>query len=897
MDGVSANLLMHRDFVARIARRLIDDEAEVEDIVQETCLAALRQQPRTITWWARVARNLSIDRLRRRAARQRRELAAARPEKTASTAELAERVAWQQRVVEAVLELELPYREVVLLRFFEELWPREIAARLELPVNTVRTRLRRALKQLKGRLEREAGGPDALHTALAPLALFAAPAKAAAVPTAATAFTMKNALLLLVLIAAGVTITGLLALRTGSAGTAGSQRSAVRDLAGAVAEPASADTIPDGSTGSVAATVVGHLPKGCVDQGGVRMTIRSPKRIVHTEIVSTGTMRLRYPRESDDLRLEVSGPRILKMSFPLTRRETELGEIRIARSLSFGGRLFTMEGKPMVGAVIHWNSGSASSETADEQGRYRIEAPATAYGLSTNNEGLLRGVRLMVEHKGRWGGPFGARPSGFALKYDFRADLEDPPTLQFVGVADARLRLFVYDPGPVSAVLGDAVAETRTDDEGVARPRWPPWMPAAFATLQLPGGEELQMTLNREDVCASDPYKVAMDETAAVSLKVVDGDGKPAHGASLRIIGSWSPDGLRIHDNGRFEVETGAREVRLFGEVPRDGVISWRFLANNPQRGVFLPFTWTCETNGRVLRDEFVTKQPKDAALSGGALPTLVVEYGRARQERALVIDGVVSCGGLDFFLGQELVASDESWREMTTQLANGKRQTVITPEATRVKLPKFDRLEMVLTLANSKRTIHLTRAEWAAAIAGKVLVIKDQKPVIGRIRVLDADGKPAPNVLVSVDADDWAPRCGTDGHGVAVLELPGPGPFPALAVDPLTRQAGILDRWTPGGREQTLRLRRPRSLRFRVLYPDRKPYRRFVNLLSPRSLAGSFGVRGDRDGWFTTPPIVPELFDLTVFSWWKERMSARLKIPLRDVAPNQELQLKVRKR
>ena len=47
------------------------------------------------------------------------------------------------------------YRVPLLLRFFDELPPRTIAARLQLPVATVNTRLQRALEQLRGRLDQE----------------------------------------------------------------------------------------------------------------------------------------------------------------------------------------------------------------------------------------------------------------------------------------------------------------------------------------------------------------------------------------------------------------------------------------------------------------------------------------------------------------------------------------------------------------------------------------------------------------------------------------------------------------------------------------------------------------------------------------------------------------------
>jgi RNA polymerase sigma-70 factor (ECF subfamily) len=58
------------------------------------------------------------------------------------------------RVLQAVAQLDEHYREVVHLRFFEDLLPAEIATRLSLPVETVRTRVKRGLAQVQRALVR-----------------------------------------------------------------------------------------------------------------------------------------------------------------------------------------------------------------------------------------------------------------------------------------------------------------------------------------------------------------------------------------------------------------------------------------------------------------------------------------------------------------------------------------------------------------------------------------------------------------------------------------------------------------------------------------------------------------------------------------------------------------------
>jgi RNA polymerase sigma-70 factor (ECF subfamily) len=63
----------------------------------------------------------------------------------------------QRAVVDAVLALPEPCRVAVLLRFFDELPPREIAERVGAPVETVRTRIKRGIELLRTRLAGQLG--------------------------------------------------------------------------------------------------------------------------------------------------------------------------------------------------------------------------------------------------------------------------------------------------------------------------------------------------------------------------------------------------------------------------------------------------------------------------------------------------------------------------------------------------------------------------------------------------------------------------------------------------------------------------------------------------------------------------------------------------------------------
>lgn len=68
---------------------------------------------------------------------------------------MVELVETQQALAAAVLGLAEHYRSTIVLRFFEELTPTQIARQLDIPASTVRVRLKRGLELLRERLEAE----------------------------------------------------------------------------------------------------------------------------------------------------------------------------------------------------------------------------------------------------------------------------------------------------------------------------------------------------------------------------------------------------------------------------------------------------------------------------------------------------------------------------------------------------------------------------------------------------------------------------------------------------------------------------------------------------------------------------------------------------------------------
>ena len=127
--------------------------------MQDTLLRAVRRPPhdrgRLAAWLTTVLKNRLRSRHLAERRRHDRERAVARD---AATVDRPERFDVCKRVVAAVDRLSAADRAVVTMRYFDDLPPRVIGERLGLPVNTVRSRLRRALRKLRNELDRSHGG-------------------------------------------------------------------------------------------------------------------------------------------------------------------------------------------------------------------------------------------------------------------------------------------------------------------------------------------------------------------------------------------------------------------------------------------------------------------------------------------------------------------------------------------------------------------------------------------------------------------------------------------------------------------------------------------------------------------------------------------------------------------
>ena len=168
-QALAGSQTAHRDLVTRyatpavnLATRMVRDREVAEDLAQEAFIRAFErlstydQERRFVSWFFQILHNVAIDYLRRKrppmvSFDELEEIG--HPAVDPSSKKLSPDVQAEQaelaRAVEAALNLVRPeYREVVILRYREDLSVQEIAGIMSLPLGTVKTYLYRARKEL-----------------------------------------------------------------------------------------------------------------------------------------------------------------------------------------------------------------------------------------------------------------------------------------------------------------------------------------------------------------------------------------------------------------------------------------------------------------------------------------------------------------------------------------------------------------------------------------------------------------------------------------------------------------------------------------------------------------------------------------------------------------------------
>jgi RNA polymerase sigma-70 factor (ECF subfamily) len=158
-------LRAHKGRVFSMALRIMGNSADAEEVAQDVflqlhgALAQISTPGHQTHWLLRAISHRCIDRLRQQGSRPRLVSIDAVPEFAQGTAAAEEGDLFAAaQVRRLLLELTPEARAVVLLRFQEELVPSEIATVLAMPLNTVKSHLRRSLEWLRAQLTRDDHG-------------------------------------------------------------------------------------------------------------------------------------------------------------------------------------------------------------------------------------------------------------------------------------------------------------------------------------------------------------------------------------------------------------------------------------------------------------------------------------------------------------------------------------------------------------------------------------------------------------------------------------------------------------------------------------------------------------------------------------------------------------------
>lgn len=158
--GIIVNKYMKRAYITALA--LVGNREDALDLSQEAfirayqALARFDLQQQFFTWYYRILKNVCLNHLRNHAKFT--DLTGMEKSAAADSnfdpATLVERSDLHEQLWKAIGSLGEGHREMIILKDIEDCSYKEIAARLEIPLGTVMSRLFNARKQLKDKLEK-----------------------------------------------------------------------------------------------------------------------------------------------------------------------------------------------------------------------------------------------------------------------------------------------------------------------------------------------------------------------------------------------------------------------------------------------------------------------------------------------------------------------------------------------------------------------------------------------------------------------------------------------------------------------------------------------------------------------------------------------------------------------
>ena len=164
-DRAALNLV-YRDTSAKlfgVCLRILNNRSEAEDVLQEVYVTVWRKaaafdpgRASPITWMVAIARNRAIDRLRASAISRRMEpieAADAVSDPAPAAVERVELAQQRQRLAGCLEELESRHSAAIRAAFLDGSTYEELAARMSVPLGTMKSWIRRGLLKLRACLE------------------------------------------------------------------------------------------------------------------------------------------------------------------------------------------------------------------------------------------------------------------------------------------------------------------------------------------------------------------------------------------------------------------------------------------------------------------------------------------------------------------------------------------------------------------------------------------------------------------------------------------------------------------------------------------------------------------------------------------------------------------------
>jgi RNA polymerase sigma factor (sigma-70 family) len=158
--------LIYQDTSAKlfgVCLRILNDRSEAEDVLQEVYVTVWRKaaafdpgRASPITWMVAIARNRAIDRLRATAVSRRMEpidAADAVSDPAPAASERVELAQQNQRLAGCLDQLEARHAAAIRAAFLDGATYEELAARMSVPLGTMKSWIRRGLLKLRACLE------------------------------------------------------------------------------------------------------------------------------------------------------------------------------------------------------------------------------------------------------------------------------------------------------------------------------------------------------------------------------------------------------------------------------------------------------------------------------------------------------------------------------------------------------------------------------------------------------------------------------------------------------------------------------------------------------------------------------------------------------------------------